>query len=172
MSCLGEKVKWFSDPREFWPHRARRRGPGWGPGDIFPAFVTTSDHRVPEAMATETGRRPRVLFVEDETGLRQAYQRYFERRYAVAFAPSGAEARARVRDFAPDLVVLDLRLPDTDGIDLLRDLRALQPDLRVVVTTSYASMQPLFEVLGIPYSGYLVKPFSLSDLEAQIDGAL
>jgi DNA-binding response OmpR family regulator len=77
-----------------------------------------------------------------------------------------------VRDFAPELVVLDLRLPDTDGIDLLRELRALRPSLRVVVTTSYASMQPLFEVLGIPYSGYLVKPFSLSDLEAEIDAAL
>jgi DNA-binding response OmpR family regulator len=67
--------------------------------------------------------------------------------------------------------VLDLRLPDTDGMDLLRDLRALQPDLRVVVTTSYASMQPLFEVLGIPYCGYLVKPFSLTELQAAIDAA-
>jgi DNA-binding response OmpR family regulator len=123
-------------------------------------------------MTTEIGQRQRVLFVEDEAGLRQAYQRYFHGRYEVAFAPTGSEARARVRDFAPDLVVLDLRLPDTDGIDLLRDLRALRPELRAVITTSYASMQPLFEVLGIAYSGYLVKPFSLSDLEAEIDAAL
>jgi DNA-binding response OmpR family regulator len=122
-------------------------------------------------MSTETDRRRRVLFVEDEPGLRQAYHRYFHDRYTVAFAPTGAEARVQMRDFAPDLVVLDLRLPDTDGMDLLRDLRALQPDLRVVVTTSYASMQPLFEVLGIPYCGYLVKPFSLTELQAAIDAA-
>jgi DNA-binding response OmpR family regulator len=129
--------------------------------------------RPSEARTTETGQqRQRVLFVEDEAGLRQAYQRYFQGRYQVAFAPTGAEARARLRDFAPDLVVLDLRLPDTDGIDLLRDLRALRPTLRAVITTSYASMQPLFEVLGIAYSGYLVKPFSLSELEAEIDAAL
>jgi DNA-binding response OmpR family regulator len=123
-------------------------------------------------MTSQTGQQHRVLFVEDEAGLRQAYQRYFHGRYEVAFAPTGAEARARVKDFAPDLVVLDLRLPDTDGIDLLRDLRALRPSLRAVITTSYASMQPLFEVLGIDYSGYLVKPFSLSDLQAEIDAAL
>jgi DNA-binding response OmpR family regulator len=123
-------------------------------------------------MTSETGQRHRVLFVEDEAGLRQAYQRYFQGRYDVAFAHTGAEARVRVRDFAPDLVVLDLRLPDTDGIDLLRELRALRPSLRAVITTSYASMQPLFEVLGIDYSGYLVKPFSLGDLEAEIDAAL
>jgi DNA-binding response OmpR family regulator len=138
--------------------------------DIFPHRLPSTPAR--EAITTETGKGQRVLFVEDEAGLRQAYQRYFQGRYELAFAPTGAEARARVRDFAPELVVLDLRLPDTDGIDLLRELRALRPSLRVVVTTSYASMQPLFEVLGIPYSGYLVKPFSLSDLEAEIDAAL
>jgi DNA-binding response OmpR family regulator len=123
-------------------------------------------------MTSETGQQRRVLFVEDEAGLRQAYQRFFHGRYELAFAPTGAEARVRVRDFAPDLVVLDLRLPDTDGMDLLRELRALRPSLRAVITTSYASMQPLFEVLGIEYSGYLVKPFSLSDLQAEIDAAL
>jgi DNA-binding response OmpR family regulator len=117
------------------------------------------------------GAKRRVLFVEDETGLRQAYRRFFGGRFDTAFAGTGAEARALVREFAPDLVVLDLRLPDGDGMDLLRDLRAQRADLRVVVTTSYASMQPLFEMLGIAHSGYLVKPFSLSDLGAQIDAA-
>lgn len=117
------------------------------------------------------GARRRVLFVEDEAGLRQAYRRYFAGRFDAAFAASGAEARVLVREFAPELVVLDLRLPDGDGMDLLRELRGLRPELRVVITTSYASMQPLFEMLGIAHSGYLVKPFSLSDLAAQIDAA-
>jgi two-component system NtrC family response regulator len=113
-----------------------------------------------------------VLFVEDEVGLRQAYQRYFQRQFDVAFAETGREARDQLQAFNPGLVVLDLKLPDADGMDVLRDLRALQPDLRVVITTSYASQQPLFEMLGIPFQGYLVKPFSLADLEAQIRAAL
>jgi DNA-binding response OmpR family regulator len=121
---------------------------------------------------TETEHPQRVLFVEDEPALRQAYQRYFQGRFTLAFAPTGAEARVLVEEFDPDLVVLDLRLPDTDGMDLLQELRAIRPALRVVVTTSYASMQPLFEMMGIPYSGYLVKPFALGDLAAQIDAAL
>ena len=122
------------------------------------------------AVAPDDASR-RVLFVEDESGLRHAYQRYFADRFTAAFATTGAEARVLVRDFAPDLMVLDLRLPDADGMELLRDLRALRPDLRVVVTTSYASMRPLFEMLGIAHSGYLVKPFPLSELAAQIDAA-
>lgn len=122
-------------------------------------------------MSEETAR-PRILFVEDEVGLRQAYQRFFQRQYELAFAETGREARAQLEAFAPDLVVLDLKLPDADGMDVLRDLRAVRPDLRVVITTSYASQQPLFEMLGIPYQGYLVKPFSLGDLEAQLRAAL
>jgi len=120
---------------------------------------------------TQPSGKRRVLFVEDEGGLRQAYQRYFQKRFELCFASTGAEARAQVKEFAPDVVVLDLRLPDADGMDVLRDLRSVHPDLRVVVTTSYASMQPLFDMLGIEHSGYLVKPFSLTELEARIDAA-
>ena len=122
-------------------------------------------------IVTETEHLQRVLFVEDEPALRQAYRRFFEGKYALAFAATGAEARKQVLEFDPQLVVLDLRLPDTDGMDLLQELRSIRPELRVLVTTSYASMQPVFEMMGITHSGYLVKPFALGDLAAQIDGA-
>lgn len=115
--------------------------------------------------------RRRVLFVEDESGLRHAYKRFFDGRYEIAFATTGTEARAQATAFAPEVVVLDLRLPDTDGIELLRQLRALRPDLAVVITSAYSSMQPLVDVMGIPHSGYLVKPFQLTDLAARIDAA-
>ena len=121
---------------------------------------------------TEAPARPRVLFVEDESGLRQAYQRYFAKRFEVAMAETGAEARRQFDAFAPDVVVLDLKLPDADGMDVLRGLRQRRTDLKAIVTTSYASQQPVFEMLAIPLSGYLVKPFSLGDLEAQIVAAL
>lgn len=121
---------------------------------------------------TEPAARPRVLFIEDEPGLRQAYQRYFASRFEVAMAETGAEARRQFDAFVPDLVVLDLKLPDADGMDVLRGLRQRRADLRVIVTTSYASHQPVFEMLAIPHNGYMVKPFSLGDLEAQIVAAL
>jgi DNA-binding response OmpR family regulator len=121
---------------------------------------------------TEAPVRPRVLFVEDESGLRQAYQRYFAKRFEVAMAETGAEGRRQFDAFAPDVVVLDLKLPDADGMDVLRGLRQRRSDLKVIVTTSYASQQPVFEMLAIPLNGYLVKPFSLGDLEAQIVAAL
>jgi DNA-binding response OmpR family regulator len=65
--------------------------------------------------------------------------------------------------------VLDLRLPDTDGIDLLRRLRARVPALRVIITSAYVSFEPQLRVLDLPHNGYLVKPFDLADLAQRID---
>jgi len=121
---------------------------------------------------TSSAPRPRLLFVEDEMGLRQAYQRYFERRFEVTLVDSGRDAQRACGLATPDLVILDLKLPDADGMEVLRTLRQQLPELPAIITTSYASQQPVFDMLGIHHQGYLVKPFSLGELEAQIDAVL
>jgi len=113
--------------------------------------------------------RPKVLFVEDEPTLVASYKRYFDTRYQMAFARTGAEALQQLVAFHPDVLVLDLRLPDTDGIALLQQIRQGHRDLPVVVTTAYVSMEPLMSVLDLGHSGYLVKPFDLGELGARID---
>ncbi len=119
-------------------------------------------------MTAQTTRR-RVLFVEDEGDLRKMYQRFFRARYDLAFAGTGEEALTQVTAFKPEVVVLDMRLPDTDGIELLRRIRGTDPELPVIITTAYLSMEPLVQVLGMPHSGYLVKPFELAELGERID---
>jgi len=113
----------------------------------------------------------KVLFVEDEAALQYSYQRFFEGKYSMAYAPTGAEAMRQVEAFEPDVLVLDMRLPDTDGIALLQRIRERRPTLPVVVTTAYVSMEPLMNVLDLGHSRYLVKPYELSDLAAAIDAA-
>ena len=119
-------------------------------------------------MAEAVSRR-RVLFIEDEPALRLSYARAFGSRYAASFAATGAEALQLFREQPPDVVVLDLRLPDTDGIDLLRTLRLHRPGLRVIITSAYLSLEPQLQVLDLPHDGYLVKPFDLDDLGRRID---
>jgi DNA-binding response OmpR family regulator len=115
--------------------------------------------------------KTRVLFVEDEASLRTSYQRFFVDRYEMAFAGSGSEGLEQLRVFGPDVLVLDLRLPDTDGVALLQGIRKTHPQLPVVVTTAYMSMEPLMSVLDLEHSAYLLKPFDLNELAARIDGA-
>jgi two-component system OmpR family response regulator len=119
--------------------------------------------------ASAPGRR--VLFVEDEQALKVSYRRFFGDRYQMAFANDGAQALRTIDDFDPEVLVLDMRLPDTDGIALLQRIREHRPALPVVVTTAYVSMEPLMKVLELGHSAYLVKPFDLTDLGRRIDAA-
>ena len=118
---------------------------------------------------TQPPQRRRVLFVEDEPALRFSYERYFRNRYDLAFASTGAEAMAQLQVARPDVLVLDMRLPDTDGVDLLRRLRDEHPGIPTFITTAYVSMEPRLRVLDLPFEGYLVKPFELRDLGDRID---
>jgi len=111
----------------------------------------------------------RVLFVEDEPSIRSTYERVFTSQYQMAFAASGTEALRRLENFKPDVLVLDMRLPDTDGVALLQEIRSSHPGLAVIVTTAYVSQEPLIDVLNLGHSGYLVKPFKMEALAARID---
>src|SRR5690242_15818128 len=86
---------------------------------------------------THVTPRRRVLFIEDEPALRSSYERAFASRYDVSCAATGAEAMRLLDQQRPDVAVLDLRLPDTDGVDLLRRMRAVLADLPVVITSAY-----------------------------------
>ena len=122
-------------------------------------------------MTQVTGRR-RVLIVEDEPALRLSYERAFQPRYDLVFASTGAEALEQLDKHKPEVAVLDMRLPDTDGVELLRRIRVRQPHLPVIITTAYVSIEPQLKFLDLPHSGYIVKPFRLEELRARIDAAL
>jgi CheY-like chemotaxis protein len=81
--------------------------------------------------------RCKVLFVEDEAALRRTYKRFFRERYDVAFAASGSEARRQLEEFQPEVLVLDLRLPDISGFELLEEMGAdpALTDVPVIVFT-------------------------------------
>jgi DNA-binding response OmpR family regulator len=116
--------------------------------------------------------RRHVLIVEDEPALRNHYERFFSSRYELTFAASGAEAMERLAEATPDVAVLDMRLPDTDGVALLREIHVAQPELPVIIATAFLSIEPQLQLLDVPYTDYIVKPFRLDELGARIDAAL
>ena len=118
---------------------------------------------------TESDSRRRVLIVEDEPALRTAYQRHFQERYDLVLAANGAEALRAAGERRPDVAVLDMRLPDMNGIDLLRRLREQLPHLPVIITTAYMSLEPQLGMLDLPHSGYIIKPFRVEELGNRID---
>lgn len=86
----------------------------------------------------------------------------------VGEASSAAEALARVPALRPDVAVLDVRLPDGDGVSVCRDLRSRMPDLRVLMLTSYSDDEALVDSIMAGASGYLLKQVLGTDLVAAV----
>lgn len=82
----------------------------------------------------------------------------------VGEAKNAAEALARVPALRPDVAVLDVRLPDGDGVSVCRELRSQIPDLKVIMLTSYSDDEALFEAIMAGASGYLLKQILGQDL--------
>jgi DNA-binding NarL/FixJ family response regulator len=86
----------------------------------------------------------------------------------VGEAKNAAEALARVPALRPDVAVLDVRLPDGDGVSVCRELRSSLPDLKVLMLTSYSDDEALFEAIMAGASGYLLKQIRGQDLVAAV----
>ena len=78
---------------------------------------------------------PRILVVDDEPGMLRTVERILAPHYPVATARTPDEARARLREFRPELAILDIRMPEMDGFTLMRVLREEHPDLDVIFMT-------------------------------------
>jgi two-component system response regulator DevR len=114
-----------------------------------------------------TSRPLTLLIVDDHEVVRQGLVALLSRRpefQVVAEAGTVAEAVATARRFRPDLVVMDVRLPDGSGIEACREIRAEMPETRVVILTSYPDEDAVLSAIIAGASGYLLKQVRARDL--------
>ena len=103
-----------------------------------------------------------ILLVEDTASLSMLYKAVLTRAgHGVVCAYSLAEARVRYEDGAPRVVLLDLQLPDGDGLELLGRLRRESPDTRVIVITANGSINRAVQAMRAGAFDFLVKPFQV-----------
>jgi two-component system KDP operon response regulator KdpE len=115
---------------------------------------------------------PNVLVVEDDPAIRSALIRSLgERGHAVSTAPDAMSGLREALESRPDLVVLDLGLPDLDGAELLRMLRAVS-SVPVIVATARDDDPSMVRALDAGADDYVVKPFSAETLDARIRAVL
>lgn len=112
-----------------------------------------------------------ILIVEDERAQREALAGYLRKAgYDVVTAATGKEA-FEVKS-TPDVVLLDLRLPDMEGLDLLKKLREMNPDTEIIVITAYGTVRTAVEAMRLGAFDYLTKPVDLDELLLIIGRAL
>jgi DNA-binding response OmpR family regulator len=115
---------------------------------------------------------PTVLVVEDERDIREVLRRYLERAgLSVLSTGTGAEALRLLSSAPPDLVVLDLGLPDIDGTDVLREIRAAgHPP--VIVLTARSGLEDRIHGLELGADDYVTKPFSPAEVVLRVQAVL
>jgi NarL family two-component system response regulator LiaR len=112
-----------------------------------------------------------VLIVDDHGVVRQGLRTYLELvddLEVVGEAENGLEAVAQVRRHQPDVALMDLVMPEMDGIEATRQICAISPSTKVIVLTSFADDEQVFPAIKAGASGYLLKDVSPADLASAI----
>jgi len=108
---------------------------------------------------------PSILVIDNEVVVVNSVRRILTRKgYRVEAAFTGDEALQRIRERSYTLVLMDMRLPDLDGLQLLSRMRNIKPDLTVLVVTGYASIDTAVEAIRRGAAGYMSKPFTPEEL--------
>jgi DNA-binding NarL/FixJ family response regulator len=114
----------------------------------------------------------RLLVVDDHEVVRQGLVALLERRPGfeiVAEAGTAAQAVAEAARFEPDVVVMDVRLPDGSGIEACRDIRTARPETKVIMLTSYPDEEAVLSAIVAGASGYLLKQIRGRDLVSALE---
>ena len=124
-------------------------------------------------MTTPGGNQRRVLVVDDEANIAELVATALRYEgFEVRTAADGAGALAAVRDLAPDLVVLDVMLPDTDGFELQARIRGDGRHVPVLFLTARDAIEDRVRGLTLGADDYMTKPFSLEELVARVHAVL
>jgi two-component system, cell cycle sensor histidine kinase and response regulator CckA len=141
-------------------------------GTIFHVLLPRSDAALSQSPA-EPEPSPRtsrkILIVEDDVNVAAGLFAVLTLQHDVTLVENGTDALSSLEGYVPDVVVLDVRLPDMDGTEVFRRMRRKQPDLPVIFSTGHADERQIGDVLLQPNVRYLLKPYESETLLRLVD---
>ncbi len=121
----------------------------------------------------ETSFKPTILVVDDDETVVEAVEAALESKdYRVISANSGEEALKKFEESKVDIIVSDIKMPEINGLELLRKVKERKPSTRVIMMTAYASVDSAVEAMREGASDYIRKPIEVKDIRTTILGAV
>jgi len=106
----------------------------------------------------------KILIIDDEVGVRRSLSFALMKDYEILEAESGSEGMNLVANADPDLVLLDIMMPVTDGIEVLRQIKTANPNLPVIILTAIKTVKSAVKAMKLGAEDYLTKPFNVDEL--------
>lgn len=119
------------------------------------------------------GTMYKVLVVDDQFGIRVLLQEVLQREgYQIFQAPNGQTALEIVKREQPDLILLDMKIPGMDGLEILRNVRKLEFDTKVIMMTAYGELDLIQEAMDMGALAHFTKPFDIDELRQAVRNQL
>ena len=115
---------------------------------------------------------PNLLIVDDEIGPRESLRMILKPNYNVFCVDSGAAAIQMIQQVEMDIVTLDLKMPGISGIDTLKEIRRIAPDVMVIIITGFGSLATAIEAIRYGVFDYIPKPFNVPEIISIIDRSI
>lgn len=116
----------------------------------------------------------RIMICDDEEGIRESLKLILKdtAEYELDFKTSALDAIDAIKQQAPDLLLLDIKMPKLDGIEALKQIKAGNPDLPIMMVTGYDSMETAKAAIDAGAVDYIVKPFESERVKSAVKSAL
>jgi DNA-binding NtrC family response regulator len=108
--------------------------------------------------------KPTILICDDEEGIRESFKLILADTYTLRFATNGIEALEILKTLSPSLMLLDIKMPKTHGLEILKKVKELKPNLPVIIVTGYQSVEMAQEAIKSGASDYIPKPFDTKQI--------
>jgi nitrogen regulation protein NR(I) len=113
-----------------------------------------------------------ILIVDDDKSIRYSLKRMTEKDFSILTAQNGEEALSRFRENLPDLVIMDIKMPGRSGIEILKEIKSIDPKSLVIIMTAYGTTETAIEAMKYGAFDYILKPFPISKMKDLIEKAL
>lgn len=114
----------------------------------------------------------KILIVDDELSIRRSLYNTFKKTYHVETASSGLEAVKKVESDDFDLVLLDQKMPDLDGLQVLKEIRKIDDRVIIIMITAYGSIESSVEAMKLGAFDYILKPYELDEIKMVVEKAI
>lgn len=117
--------------------------------------------------------KPKILICDDEEGIREALKLILEENYDLSFCSDGGKCLSTLKDGPKfNVVLLDIKMPKINGLEILKQIKSVNPQIKVIMVTGYRSVETAEEAVKAGANDYVLKPFTSKDVLGSVTRVL